>query len=95
MAGPFAPLRPADAPTRDDHPRCSTFKWIGQSWESCEGCGKSLEDHPYDPPYGGTKPLFHVREYVSYLGWHWAPVGGFVRTRRVMAGNRNTPGQPS
>lgn len=71
--------RPAEAPANPAHPRCSTFKWIGQSWESCEGCAKPLEQHLYDPPYGGSRPLFHVKEYVHYLGWHWAPVGGFVR----------------
>jgi predicted amidophosphoribosyltransferase len=27
---------------------CKGFRWIGQSWEHCDGCGKPFWEHTHD-----------------------------------------------
>jgi hypothetical protein len=37
------PPKPTDR--RWDEPVCVGFKWMGQSFEHCEGCGRDISEH--------------------------------------------------
>lgn len=67
--------RPADPPTRPLE--CVVFAWIGQSFSSCDDCGRPISEHLYHPPIGAQKPLFYVRQR-RYRGWVWEPVGEII-----------------
>lgn len=72
---------PAEAPTRNEHPECSVFAWIGQPLSLCEECGKHLLEHLFHPPYGAAPALFRVKQRKGYGDriWYWARVGSFVK----------------
>lgn len=71
----FSLDREAPAPRRE-HPLCSIFQWVGQSWNHCNDCGKSVHLHLYHPPYGNQKPIFHVKTWRKWQHqWVWLPVG--------------------
>lgn len=74
MTSPFRSPRPC-SPGHVD--RCVIFQWIGQSFSYCDGCGRPRWEHLYDPPYGGARPLFHVKQR-NYNGWFWEPVGSLI-----------------
>jgi hypothetical protein len=62
-------------PSRSGNKDCLIFQWIGQSFESCDGCGKPYWEHLYDPAYGGSKGEFRVKVYVKYADkWEWRRV---------------------
>lgn len=73
------PVRFAAPPTNEAHRRCEIFAWMGQPFSSCDTCGEPYWDHLYDPPHGGDRPLFHVKQYAEHLrAWVWAPVGKVI-----------------
>jgi len=54
---------------------CFIFAWIGQSFESCDECGRPNREHLYRPTYGDERPDLYVKHYVKYLRrWEWRPV---------------------
>lgn len=81
----FAPDREAEPPANGSR-RCEIFHWIGQTFESCENCGRPFWDHLYEPPFGGTTPLFHVKQYDTSRGmWVWKPVACSITRERAEA----------
>lgn len=67
----------------DAKKRCLVFLWIGQPLTRCEGCGLPYWKHMYEPPVGGARALFRVRQYNPHTDrWLWEPVG-----RRISAGD--------
>jgi hypothetical protein len=78
----FTPDRPADPPRNPVI--CQIFVWIGQTFESCDNCGTPFWEHLYEPPVGGQKPLFHVRQWVDgRKEWVWKPVGKLITRERA------------
>lgn len=62
-------------PSRSGDKTCYIFAWIGQSFESCDDCGKPYWEHLFDPVYGGSKGTYRVKAYTAYNDkWHWKPV---------------------
>lgn len=41
---------------------CWSFKWVGQSLETCDGCGRPYWEHTHWETYGG-----HGREWRNVL----------------------------
>lgn len=56
---------------------CQIFQWIGQRFDTCDGCGRPYWKHMYNPPYGGAKPLFRIRQ-GDRSSWVWRPVGSII-----------------
>jgi hypothetical protein len=77
---PFTPYRECDPP-RAPGSGCVIFQWVGQSLESCDGCGNPIWAHLYHPPNGTQRPIFHVKQQDWQGRWVWMPVGSLV-TRR-------------
>lgn len=85
---------PPKDPLKAHNPTCVVFHWIGQSFSSCDNCGKPLHEHLYWPPFGGKKPIFWVKQWVEYRQqWVSEPVGSLVSradanasVERVLAG---------
>jgi hypothetical protein len=49
---------------------CRGFRWIGQSWESCDACGRPWDEHDGlhtlregAPPFGGTDDDWYIRPW--------------------------------
>lgn len=62
-------------PSRSGDTTCRIFAWIGQSFESCDGCGKPYWEHLFDPTYGGETGTYRVKHYVEYQDrWEWRRV---------------------
>lgn len=71
----FANPRVATPPASDDR-SCHIFAWIGQPFASCDMCGRPAWRHLYWPPFGGQRPIFHVKQYVGHRDqWEWQAVG--------------------
>ncbi|MGW3025838.1 hypothetical protein [Streptomyces sp. NPDC001221] len=80
----FAPDREAEPPTFPTI--CQIFRWIGQTFESCEDCERPFWDHLYEPPFSGAKPIFRVKQYAAHRKtWVWAPVGRVITRQRADA----------
>jgi hypothetical protein len=62
-------------PLKSGDVSCRVFAWIGQSFESCENCGKPYWDHKYNAVYGGSKSSVRIKIYQSWSKkWYWRPV---------------------
>jgi len=82
---PFSGARPAEPPEcgYSVKKRCLIFRWVGQSFESCDQCGEPRWVHCYDPPYGGARPIFYVRQYTPWRNaWFWEPVGSLIPEKK-------------
>jgi hypothetical protein len=71
-------------PSRSGNRTCYIFAWVGQSFESCENCGKPYWEHLFDPTYGGEKGAYRIKVYLSYLdAWVWEKVNPITPERRA------------
>ena len=84
MTNLFAPEREAEPPSTPAP--CWIFCWVGQTSESCDDCGRPFWEHLYEPPLGGAKPIFHVKQYLNHRRvWVWQPVGRVISRQRAEA----------
>ena len=45
---------------------CHVFQWIGQSFRSCDRCGRPAWEHLYWPPMGDQRPILYVKVWEEY-----------------------------
>jgi hypothetical protein len=63
------------APSRSGDKTCYIFKWVGQSFESCDECGKPYWNHLFRPAFGGSKGDYRIKKYSKrFKCWVWTPV---------------------
>lgn len=43
---------------------CPAFQWIGQSWASCDNCGKPFWEHTHETVSADGKPFGHLKRRV-------------------------------
>jgi len=69
----FEPYRVADTPGPSED--CLIFAWIGQTFESCDECGRPDREHPYTPVYGDDRPDLYIKQYDRLSkNWEWRPI---------------------
>ena len=83
MSGPFDFNSSFECtPSRSGNKKCLVFAWIGQSFASCDNCGKPYWEHLFDPVYGGGKGAYRIKVYHKYLGWRWKDVNPITPEHR-------------
>lgn len=66
-------------PSRSGDQTCRVFAWVGQTFSSCEECGKPYWEHMYNPVYGRGRVLFRVKHWEKWQKtWAWRRVGSII-----------------
>jgi len=70
---PFPRTRVTDEPGPST--TCVIFRWIGQSFQTCDECSAPVTQHLYHPTYGGGRPELYVKQWDRFLKrWEWQAV---------------------